>query len=223
MRYEEWAVFYREILSDFGFSYDEDRASAEALERLINPMPIASLAEKIRGEVVRVYGAGPSLERVASFPPGTRIAADGATSYLLERGVSPDIVVTDLDGRIEDLISASSMGSIAVLHAHGDNIHQVTRYASAFANAIGTTQGRPFGRLHNFGGFTDGDRAVFLAEHFGAKEIWLYGMDFRGAIGKYSFSEDTSVKRKKLLWAERLIGHLIEKGARIRYADDLIG
>lgn len=217
MRYEEWEALYKEILSDFGFSKDEDRKSAEILERLIDPVSIELLAEKIGGNVARVYGAGPSLEKITSFPLGTRIAADGATSYLLEKDVLPDIVVTDLDGRVDDLIRASEMGSITVLHAHGDNVREVERYAGAFKNAIGTTQGRPFGRLHNFGGFTDGDRAVFMAAHFGAKKIYLYGMDFRGNIGRYSFSEDTPTKRKKLLWAERLIGHLAEKGAKIRY------
>jgi len=63
---------------------------------------------------------------------------------------------------------------------------------------IGTTQSRPTNGLYNFGGFTDGDRAVFLAKHLDALKIILIGFDF----------EDESVtlrKHKKLIWAKRLI------------------
>ena len=45
-------------------------------------------------------------------------------------------------------------------------------------NCIGTTQTNPFNKIQNFGGFTDGDRGVFLASHFDAKKIILFGMDF---------------------------------------------
>ena len=57
-------------------------------------------------------------------------------------------------------------------------------------------------RVHNFGGFTDGDRAAFTADHFGAAELRFVGWDF----------EDPDVspeKREKLQWAERLL-HWLE-------------
>ena len=41
----------------------------------------------------------------------------------------------------------------------------------------------PVKNVYNFGGFTDGDRSVFWAEEFGAKEIILIGMDFGIHIG----------------------------------------
>ena len=55
-----------------------------------------------------------------------------------------------------------------------------------FSNVIGSTQTKSFGKMENFGGFTDGDRCVFLAEYFNAKKIVLIGMDFGREIGKYS-------------------------------------
>jgi uncharacterized Rossmann fold enzyme len=68
---------------------------------------------------------------------------------------------------------------------------------------VGTTQSRPFGGIHNFGGFSDGDRAVFLAEALGASEVVIAGF----------FLDDPNVdpvKRGKLLFARellRLAGH----------------
>ena len=68
-------------------------------------------------------------------------------------------------------------------------------------NCIGTTQTNPFNKIQNFGGFTDGDRAVFLASYFGAKKVILFGMDFGKKIGRQSRTEssDRKIKLKKLL------------------------
>ena len=218
MHYEEWRSIYREILADFGFSEEEDKAAAKLLASLVRSrLPLHTLEELISGRRVNIFGAGPSLERLERIPQGIAIACDGATSFLLERGAVPEVVVTDLDGRVEDLLQANAQGSVVVIHAHGDNIARLRRYASLFVNVVATTQAEPFEGVHNFGGFTDGDRAVFLAAHFNAREIYLYGMDFHSEIGRYSFSRDSEMKRKKLLWAERLIGLLEERGASIRW------
>lgn len=206
MNFREWKRFYYKILKDFSFSEKSDAKAAEILNELLKPVDISILRKKIRGRRANVYGAGPSLEKIKKFPRGVNIAANGAASFLLERGVVPDIIVTDLDGKIKDLLRANRKGSLVVVHAHGDNIDAIKKYAAKFK--IGTTQSKPFGSLHNFGGFTDGDRAVFLAEHFKAKKIALYGMDFRSKLGRYSFSRDSKTKRKKLLWAEKLINYL---------------
>ncbi len=217
MNYEEWRSIYREILADFGFSEEEDRAAAELLAELVSPISTHVLKSLISNKRVHIFGAGPSLERLQRIPGGTRIACDGATSFLLERGAVPEIIVTDLDGRLEDLLQANARGSVVVIHAHGDNVLKLRRYAPLFVNVIPTTQAEPFDGVRNFGGFTDGDRAVFLAEHFKAREIYLYGMDFHSEVGRYSFSRDSEVKRKKLLWAERLIRLLEDRGAPIRW------
>jgi uncharacterized Rossmann fold enzyme len=126
------------------------------------------------------------------------VAADGATAVLLEEGIVPEIVVTDLDGPFDAILEANQMGAIATVHAHGDNIDALKRCVPQLRMILGTVQCRPPQGLYNFGGFTDGDRCVFLAKELGAASIKLLGFDF----------EDESVtprKRKKLAWARRLI------------------
>ncbi len=210
MDYEEWRALYEAISKDLGLSKTRDLEAAMLLRGLVKPLPLSELRRLIHGKTVHIYGAGSSLEEVRDFPPTTKISADGATTYLMEQGVLPEVVVTDLDGRIEDLLEASERGSIAVIHAHGDNMDKLRLYAPRFRRVIPTCQCRPPPGVHNFGGFTDGDRAVFMASHLGAKRIVLHGMDF-GEVGKYSFSMDTPWKRKKLKWGKKLIDYLRDK------------
>jgi uncharacterized Rossmann fold enzyme len=212
MNLGKWLYYYHAIIKDFGFSQERDRASSEMLNSFLETPNIAVIEEIVKGSKVNIFGAGSSLEKLQSIPEGVNIVADGVCTFLLERGIVPDIIVTDLDGRIQDLLRADKKGSIVILHAHGDNIERVQEYGRMFNNLFGTTQGRPFANLMNFGGFTDGDRAVFIAEHFKPAVITLFGMDFGNSVGRYSFQEnnDVSIKRKKLLWAQRLIDELIE-------------
>ena len=146
------------------------------------------------------------------FGQYTKIAADGATQALIENGIIPDIVVTDLDGNIEFIKKASESNSIMIVHSHGDNISRLP-YANLFRNCIGTTEDKPFRKIKNFGGFTDGDRCVFLANHFGASKIILIGMDFGTRIGKYSKggAYNRSLKLKKLSKGKSLLEWLASK------------
>ena len=85
-----------------------------------------------------------------------------------------------------------------VVHAHGDNLDALNRYVPKLEKIIGTVQCRPPSGLYNFGGFTDGDRCVFLAQELCATSIKLVGFDF----------DDEGVtprKKRKLAWAKRLI------------------
>jgi uncharacterized Rossmann fold enzyme len=95
-------------------------------------------------------------------------------------------------------------GTIMVIHAHGDNIPLLKNWVPRFEGpVVATTQSAPRMRVHNFGGFTDGDRAVFAADGLGAAPITIIGFDL----------DDRDVdpmKRGKLFWARyllRLIGH----------------
>jgi len=204
---------YDEIVSDLGISKEGDAEAARELNEIIGEPNLKGLESLIKGRLVNVFGAGPSLEGLGEIPDGRCITADGATSFLVEKGVTPDIVVTDLDGRIEDIQRANQRGAIVVLHAHGDNIEKVRKFAGRFRNPVGTAQVKPFGRLLNFGGFTDGDRAVYLAEHFKPSRIRLYGMDFDETPGKYSFTPPARIERKmkKLKWAKKLIQALMDE------------
>jgi uncharacterized Rossmann fold enzyme len=167
-----------------------------------------------------VFGAGPSIKKHIKylkthnkkFKDYTMIVADGATSALLEEDIVPEIIVTDLDGKIDDLLIANSKGTIFVIHGHGNNIDLIKKYTNSFNKVLGTTQSIPLENIYNFGGFTDGDRAVFLAEFLGAKKIVLGGMDFGKYVTSYSrpnikknveIADD--IKIKKLEHGEKLV------------------
>lgn len=218
MFYKDWEPIYRKIAEDFNFPLEKEKQAVNLLNELLekkNPCPIKKLENLIAGNEVVIFGAGPSLgpsliTYKKEFADKLKIVADGATSALLKNNVLPDIIITDLDGKVSDQIDANSRGSITVIHAHGDNIDNIKKYVPEFkGNIIGTTQidPKPYEDIHNFGGFTDGDRAAFLASHFNAKEIYLVGFDFDNKIGKYSFSKnkDKNLKLKKLKWCKYLI------------------
>lgn len=218
MFYKDWEPIYRKIAEDFNFPLEKEKQAVNLLNKLLekkNLYSIKKLEDLIAGNEVIVFGAGPSLgssliTHKKEFVGKLKIAADGATSALLKNNVLPEIIITDLDGKVSDQLDANSKGSIAIIHAHGDNIDNVKKYVPEFkGDVIGTTQidPKPYENIHNFGGFTDGDRAVFLADYFCAKKIYLIGFDFDGDIGKYSFPEnkDRSLKLKKLKWCKYLI------------------
>jgi len=94
-----------------------------------------------------------------------------------------------------------------VIHGHGDNIPVLERLVPRIENPIGTTQVQPRPNVYNFGGFTDGDRAVFLATAMEARLVILAGMDFGPAIGRYSKAKPRSihVKREKLTMGRALL------------------
>lgn len=203
MQFATWEPLYQSILEDFGFSPGRDEEAAKLLAELLRDrMPQLRAAEAIvggRGAVV--CGNAPSLEKeLAGLQERDAVflAADGATKVLLGCSIVPDIVVTDLDGPFSAILEANQMGSIVVVHAHGDNLDALNRYVPQLGRIIGTVQCRPMPGLYNFGGFTDGDRCVFLAKELGAASITLVGFDF----------DDESVtprKKRKLAWAKRLI------------------
>ncbi len=221
MRYSDWEPLYAAILRDFGF----DRAKDEEAARIASDILVAkrgwaaapvkaAIETRIRGRQAFICGNAPclardlkaraqELERASEASDAAVIAADGATSVLLHEGLLPDIVCTDLDGTIADIITANRLGAIAVVHAHGDNIPLLTKVLPVLnEKLLCTTQSKPLHNVFNFGGFTDGDRCVFLALEYGARSIELLGFDF----------EDRSVserKRKKLTWAKRLISDLL--------------
>jgi uncharacterized Rossmann fold enzyme len=207
MEFEKWEPVYSRILEDMGFSREEDERAALILSRLLDHSgnaDVSVLHELIGEKNILVCGNAPCLkEELGSVDSGNYvvIAADGAAVVVLDLGIVPDIIVTDLDGEVEKEIIANSRGSLMVVHAHGDNIDKLERYVPLLHSIVGSTQSVPLKNVYNFGGFSDGDRCVFLAKEFGAAKITLIGFDFN--------DEDvTSVKKKKLRWAKKLIEEL---------------
>lgn len=229
MRYEAWAPTEAAIRAQFGYDAATDLLAARELRALV---PVTSRYRNLGVAVrnrrnVAVIGAGPSLDRIpgpaALLEGKVVIAADGACSWLRKHGILPSLVVTDLDGNPDDLAWAAQAGAFMVAHAHGDNRAAISKLAPQLGPQLyGSYQGPPLPELapmENFGGFTDGDRAVVLCEHLGARQVTLLGFDFQESPSDYSHKWDPATKPAKLAWAERIIGEVQGRGscAVVRY------
>jgi uncharacterized Rossmann fold enzyme len=129
------------------------------------------------------------------------IVADSAIE-LIPENIVPHIIVTDLDGNMGKILKFHRGGSILVIHAHGDNIPELKTYLPKMNNSfIGTCQCEIVGNLLNLEGFTDGDRAVKLAQMLRAKSIKLRGFNFTKPVKKIG-SRDKAIKLK---YAEQII------------------
>jgi len=208
MEFEDWEPFYVQIVDDLGLSREDDEAVAAELDRILGGAraTLEDLRSILEGKVVTVAGNAPSLAADLVAAEGVLITADEATSVALEKGMRPAILVTDLDGAVEDQVRANAEGTVAVILGHGDNGPAVRNWAPRFTGrTVATSQSEPSGRLYDFGGFTDGDRAAYLADHFGAKEIRLAGWDFEHPSPK---DGDADRKQRKLDWAYILLQNL---------------
>ncbi|WP_256288255.1 6-hydroxymethylpterin diphosphokinase MptE-like protein [Halobellus inordinatus] len=212
MRFETWEPIYESILTDFGYPRDGDERARDVLAAYATPFDFDRL--DYDGEVVAVVGAAPSLpEAVDRVADADRVvAASTAADVVRDAGYDVDLFVTDLDKNPETARELTKAGTPVAAHAHGDNVPLVEEWAPQLAHehVVATTQAAPTDAVYNFGGFTDGDRAAFIADEFGAAELRFVGWDF----------DDPSVspsKAKKLRWAERLL-HLLERRRDERFA-----
>lgn len=199
MQYSEWEPHYREILEYFGFDRAGDEEAARILASLLDRDNLISLVTITDGNEVTVCGNAPCLRKDLETVRGVVFAADAAAEVLDDAGILPDAVFTDLDGATDRLIEMNRQGTIVVVHAHGDNIPLLKHWVPRFPGRIvGTTQAAPLPHVHNFGGFTDGDRAVFAAHELGAARITLAGFDLDD-------KDVDPLKRGKLFWARKLL------------------
>jgi uncharacterized Rossmann fold enzyme len=203
MEFATWEPVYEAILADFGYDRETDEQARDLLcDLLADRETLAPSTIDATGETVAIAGAGPSLgtqrDRVASAD--LVFAASTAADRLREWDLAVDCMVTDLDKNPETVRALSAAGVPVAIHAHGDNVPALRDVVPAVEthSVLPTTQAAPVGPVRNLGGFTDGDRAAFLADHLGATELTFAGWDF----------EDPSVsaeKARKLAWAERLL------------------
>ncbi|WP_424003792.1 6-hydroxymethylpterin diphosphokinase MptE-like protein [Haloarcula salina] len=208
MDFHTWEPVYEAVLADFGYPREGDERARDRLGELLDGAETYDPAALgLDGATVAVAGAGPSLEAEADRAAAADVvlAASTAADRLADAGVAVDCMVTDLDKNAATGRALTADGTPVVVHAHGDNVpalnSHVPDYDAAFV--VPTTQAAPTVAVHNFGGFTDGDRAAFLADHFGASSLSFPGWDF----------DDPDVgpeKRRKLRWAERLL-HWLER------------
>ncbi|RQG95708.1 6-hydroxymethylpterin diphosphokinase MptE-like protein [Natrarchaeobius oligotrophus] len=203
MKFDDWEPVYEAIIRDFGYDRSGDERARDLLASLVGSFDLERLAA-VRGATVAVAGAGPSLtdehnlER--SRTADVVFAASTAADVLAEYGVDVDCLITDLDKNPETARRLTRRDVPVAIHAHGDNEALLRRVVPDCVDewVLPTTQAEPRGPVRNVGGFTDGDRAAFLADHLGADRLTFVGWDF----------DDPTVepaKARKLEWAERLL------------------
>jgi len=239
MEFHDWEPVYDAILADMGFDRDGDERARDLLADLVSdddpgahrgPDDGASASDApgtaptltpealdLEGETVAVVGAGPSLgdELGVVRAADSVVAASDAAAVVRDAGLAVDCMVTDLDERSDVARELTAEGTPVAVHAHGDNRpalrERVPRLTVEWV--LPTTQAAPAGPVVDTGGFTDGDRAAFLADHCGAAELVFAGWDF----------DDPDVgplKARKLVWAERLLRWLeIRRGDRFAVLD----
>ena len=227
MKFVDWFPYYQGIRAEFGYNSEKDQEAARMLSDMAKKKAVDPriLERKIKGKNVIVIGAGSGLEdeRATKYIKKNKgfvtIAADGAVQFLLENKIKPDIVVTDLDGDPSSLQEAEKSGATMVVHAHGDNTDLLKKMVPKFKKIIATTQVMPLDNVYNFGGFTDGDRCVFLADEFGAKKIVLVGMQL-DTPGKYSKKrvKNPELKKQKMQAGRRLL-EMLAKQSKSELAD----
>jgi hypothetical protein len=203
VEFDEWDPVYEQVLADFGFDRAADERARDVLAEYADPFEMDRL--DLAESTVAVAGAGPSLpdELDQAREADAVVAASTAADTLRDAGVAVDCMVTDLDKNPQTVVELTHADVPVAVHAHGDNVPALREWVPRCdpGSVIATTQAAPVDAVANFGGFTDGDRAAFLADHLGAGRLVFAGWDL----------EDPSVgpvKRQKLAWAARLLAWL---------------
>lgn len=213
MRFDTWRPVYRAILADFGYSEAEDERARDVLAGVTAPYDTDSLSF-FEGSTVAICGAGPNLDEELDLAreADAVVAASTAADVCGSSDVGVDLMVTDLDKNPGTARDLTREGVTVAAHAHGDNVPAIREHLPTFdgEHVLATTQARPEPPVENFGGFTDGDRGAFVADHFGAAELVFPGWDFEDA-------SVSAVKRRKLAWAERLL-YWLERRRDERFA-----
>ncbi|WP_248896939.1 6-hydroxymethylpterin diphosphokinase MptE-like protein [Haloplanus halobius] len=213
MEYQTWNPVYERILDDFGYDRVADERARDRLARYVDAFDESRL-DPVAGTTVAVAGAAPCLDDDADVAAAADLvfAASSAAARLRDHGVDVDLMVTDLDKTPGVARELTHEGTPVAVHAHGDNVPELDRWVPRLDgdHVLPTTQTEPKGPVVNYGGFTDGDRAAFLADAFGAAALRFPG---------WAFDDPTvdPAKRKKLAWAERLL-HWLERRRGERFA-----
>ncbi len=199
MDWARWEPTYEAILADFGFSRAADEAARDELDALLEDrlcVDLDAFRAELAGREAVILGGAPA----ENVPEGPLLVADPRAPPPRE----PVAVVTDLDGDVALQVALSALGVPLVVHAHGDNRDALARHVPRLLGPVlGTTQAEPRGRMRDFGGFTDGDRAACLAVAMGAASLRLVGFDFETPAPKPG--RDAAAKLRKLAWARRIV------------------
>lgn len=217
MDFEAFEPAYEAILADFGFGRGGDERAREVLRAFEPGGSLDAFAAVLADRAVAVVAPGPPLPEAldAVREADVVLAVSSAAGVLRAHGLSVDAYVTDLDADPELAPALTGEGVPTAVHAHGDNVPAVREFLPECdrEHVLGTTQAAPRAPVVNVGGFTDGDRAAFLADHVGARSLSFPGWDLDDA-------DVDAMKAKKLAWARRLLAWL-ERDRRARLDRDV--
>lgn len=201
--WNDWEPIYELILADFDFDRSADEAARDELANLLGGAGLTPEdLPDATGQTVAIGGAASRLERDLDLAREADlvISASAATSLIRAYGIAVDVHVTDLDKTPMTAKSLTDGGIPVATHAHGDNRELLATHVPDMAAemVLPTTQAAQQPGIYNVGGFTDGDRAAYLAHALGADRLVFPG---------WNFDDETvsPVKQQKLGWAERLL------------------
>lgn len=224
-----------EVRQAFGWSEADDIESAVDLQLLLQHHPHWSPPQRehtlrrvekqlLGAQRVIIIGAAIEENELVRYnrTGDIFVAADGAVGAL--SGYSQlACIVSDLDGG-EYLDAAAKQGQTVVVHAHGDNGKQWKESLSSWEQCalppsiiLSHQVNQTILGMHNFGGFTDGDRALCFVLSLGVhpKNVELVGFSLN-RVGQWSGITVAETKLKKLEWMKRIVselgfGHFIKK------------
>ena len=194
----KWEITYRKLCEELNINCSRDIDSENLLSSFnSNGEVIVSKLMRFRNRNFTIVG--PYGNKIDKPNGNVVIVADSAIDRI---GITPHVIVTDLDGNMERIIHFCKSGSIPLIHAHGDNINLIKKYVPKFGGIfIATTQVPGERPLMNLEGFTDGDRSVKLANLLEAKSIQLNGFNFIDPV----YKKGSTIKAEKLKFAQEII------------------
>lgn len=235
---------YLQIIATLGFSEAEDKEARDLLFNSFSEKSEYILENKIgliqdiikNKKIIYIFGGGPGtnvfLNNVTRAFCNKRfqklfenkhliIAIDGSTEVLVNHNIIPDIIFTDLDGITLNKAQKKELEhTFFVIHAHGDNQNKIREFRNFIINhddILGSTQVESRYPILNYGGFTDGDRALYFLNNFidSSYKVYLIGYEFGNIVGKHSKPEyidnikASAIKLKKLDIGKELVESII--------------
>jgi uncharacterized Rossmann fold enzyme len=225
-----------EIRNFFGWDLSDDLESTEKLLYKINNSDVnywkksnrdKSLTDIIeqmnstRKKIV-IIGAAVSSSEIIKILKNNNffVLADGAGAVfstlddeLAEEAWARTLcIISDGDGG-DGLIQAIKREIPLILHAHGDNIHSWSKTVDYILSSgteikLVLTHQLPknMNGVYNFGGFTDGDRAVCFVHSAGVPNDRIVLIGTRtDIVGQWSGITDKELKLSKLKWMKKVL------------------